>query len=92
MKFTLEEYLRCLSRLWKEINTIYCNKDVCIPVLCAGIARFENGNNPSIPKQELVDLIITSYKLSPYKIKSNNALHIVCVVPSNDFSLDKVIG
>ena len=92
MKFTVEEYLKCLSRLWEEIDTHFCNKDVCVPVLGSGIARFENGNSSSIPKQELVDLMITSYKLSPHKIKSNNALHIVCWKPSDDFSMDRVTG
>ena len=92
MKFTVEEYLKCLSRLWEEIDTHFCNKDVCVPVLGSGIARFENGNSSSIPKQELVDLMISSYKLSPHKIKSNNALHIVCWKPSDDFSMDNVTG
>ena len=92
MKFTVEEYLNCLSKLWEEIDKYYCNKDVCVPVLGSGIARFENGNSSSIPKQELVDLMITSYKLSPHKLKSSHALHIVCWEPSDEFSMDKVIG
>lgn len=92
MKFTVEEYLKCLSRLWEEIDANYCNKDVCVPVLGSGIARFENGISPSIPKQELVDLMIASYKLSPHKLKNNNTLHIICWKPSDDFSMDKVTG
>lgn len=91
MKFTVKDYLKCLSLLWEEIDKYYCNKDVCVPVLGAGIARFENGNSSSIPKQELVDLMIGSYKLSPHKLKSSHALHIVCWEPSNDFSMDKVV-
>lgn len=91
-KFTVAEYLDCLSRLWEEIDKYYCNKDVCVPVLGVGLARFENGNSSSIPKQELVDLMITSYKLSPHKLKSSHALHIVCWEPSDEFSMDKVIG
>ena len=91
-KFTVAEYLDCLSRLWEEIDKYYCNKEVCVPILGSGLARFENGNSSSIPKQELVDLMITSYKLSPHKLKSNNALHIVCWKPSDDFSMDKVTG
>lgn len=89
MKFTVEEYLKCLSLLWKEIDNNYNNKDVYLPVLGSGVARFENGNSTSIPKQELVDLMISSYKLSPHKLKNNNALHIVCR-RSKDFSMDKV--
>lgn len=92
MKFTVEEYLKCLSLLWEEIDNNYCNKDVCVPVLGSGIARFENGISPSIPKQQLVELMIGSYKLSPHKLKSNNALHIICWKPSDDFSMDKVVG
>lgn len=92
MKFTVEEYLKCLSRLWEEVDANYCNKDVCVPVLGSGIARFENGISPSIPKQELVDLMIASYKLSPHKLKNNNTLHIICWKPSDDFSMDKVTG
>ena len=90
MKFTVKEYLKCLELLWKEIDNNYNNKDVYIPVLGSGVARFENGNSQSIPKQELVDLMISSYKLSPHKLKNNSTLHIVCK-NSDDFSLDKVI-
>jgi hypothetical protein len=90
MKFTVEEYLKCLSLLWEEIDNNYNNKDVYIPVLGSGMARFENGTSQSISKQELVDLMIASYKLSPHKLKNKNALHIVCR-RSADFSMDKLI-
>lgn len=88
-KFTVEEYLNCLNLLWEEIDNNYNNKDVCIPVLGSGVQRFENGISQSLLQQELVDLIISSYKLSPYKIKDKNTLHIVCR-RRNDFSMDKV--
>lgn len=89
MKFTVEEYLKCLSLLWEEIDNNYNNKDVYIPVLGSGIARFENGISQSISKQEIVDLMILSYKLSPHKLKNKNTLHIVCR-RSDDFSMDKI--
>ena len=89
MKFTVEEYLKCLSLLWEEIDNNYNNKDVYIPVLGSGVARFENGISQSIPKQELVDLMVSSYKLSPHKLKNKNTLHIVCRRRA-DFSMDKV--
>ena len=88
-KFTVEEYLKCLSLLWEESDNNYNIKDVYIPVLGSGIARFENGISQSIPKQELVDLMIASYKLSPHKLKNKNTLHIVCK-RSADFSMDKI--
>ena len=89
MKFTVEEYLKCLRLMWKEIDNNYNYKDVYIPVLGSGIARFENGISQSIPKQELVDLMISSYKLSQHKLKNENSLHIVCR-RSDDFSIDKI--
>lgn len=89
MKFTVEEYLKCLSLLWEEIDNNYNNKDVYVPVLGSGIARFENGISQSMAKQEIVDLMISSYKLSPHKLKNKNTLHIVCR-RSDDFSMDKI--
>ena len=89
LKFTVEEYLKCLDLLWEEIDNNFCQKDVCIPLLGSGVARFENGNTQSIPKEELIDLIVSSYKLSPHKLKDSNSLHIVCK-KSKDFSLDKI--
>lgn len=89
LKFTVEEYLRCLSLLWKEIDSNYCQMDVCIPILGSGITRFENGNSQTIPQQELLNMMISSYRLSPYKIKSPCKLRIVCK-RSYDFSLENI--
>lgn len=83
-----EEYLSCLSTLWKEIDKYYALTDVAIPVLGAGITRFEG---ESLSQQQLVDIIIFSYKLSPYKIKYPHTLHIICHKNDN-FSLDKIGG
>lgn len=83
-----EEYLFCLNTFWKEIDKYYAQTDVAIPVLGAGLTRF---NGEMLSQQQLVDMIISSYQLSPYKIKSPNALHIICR-ESEDFSLNKVGG
>ena len=83
-KMTREEYLSCLFTMWEEIDKHYNNQDVAIPVFGDGITRFRDAD---LSKQELVDIIIRSYQLSPYKIKST--LHIVCK-ESDNFSLNKV--
>ena len=62
-----EEYLVCLSLLWKEINKYYAQKDVCIPILGSSITRTGSGSN--LTQQELLDMIIYSYKLCNSKIK-----------------------
>lgn len=81
-----EEYLVCLSKLWEEIDKYYGQEDIVIPVLGAGVTRFQ-GN--SLTQQQLVDIMIASYQLSSHKIKKPNTLHIVCR-KSEDFSLNKI--
>ena len=87
--FSRDEFLDCLSILWKEIDKYYGQKDVCIPVLGSGITRMDGASGASLTQQELLDIIIWSYRLSPYKIKSPYKLHIVCKRCDN-FSLNKI--
>ncbi len=85
-RLTRDEYLDCLSVLWEEIDKYYGQKDVCIPILGSGVTRM---GDVSPTQQELLDMIICSYKLSPYKIKSPYKLYIVCK-KRDDFSLNKI--
>lgn len=87
--FTRDEYLKCLSVLWEEIDKYYGQQDVCIPILGAGLTRFDGGSGASIPQQELLDMIIWSYKLSSHKIKAPHKLCIICR-RDEDFSLNKI--
>jgi hypothetical protein len=81
-----EEYLACLSKLWEEIDKYYGQEDIVIPVLGAGVTRFQGD---SLTQQQLVDIMIASYQLSSHKIKKPTTLHIVCR-KSEDFSLNKI--
>ena len=85
-RLTREEYIDCLSVLWEEIDKYYGQKDVCIPILGSGVTRI---NGTSFSQQELLDIIVYSYKLSTHKIKSPNKLYIVCKKKDN-FSLNKI--
>lgn len=76
--FTRDEYLRCLDLLWKELENNYSGKDVCVPVLGAGTTSFDDGSGASISQQDLLDIMILSYKLSSHKIKEPCKLRIVC--------------
>ncbi|EBU8678155.1 hypothetical protein DLR30_23350 [Salmonella enterica subsp. enterica serovar Parkroyal] len=80
------EFLDCLSTLWEEIDKYYGQKDVCIPVLGSGVTRMVEA---SLTQQELLDIIIGSYRLSTCKIKPPYKLYIVCK-RRNDFSLNKI--
>lgn len=73
-----DDYLSCLKLLWEELENYYSEKDVCIPVLGAGTTSFEGISGTSISQQDLLDLIICSYKLSSHKIKAPHALRIIC--------------
>ena len=84
--FSRDEYLDCLSILWNEIDKYYGQNDVCIPVLGAGLTRI---GDKILTQQELLDIIIASYKLSSHKLKLPCQLHIVCKRNDN-FSLNKI--
>ena len=84
-----KDYVDSLSLLWQELDKYYCQKDVCVPVLGSGISRFGNGSGRTFSRQELLDIMIWSYKLSPYKLKKPYTLRIVCK-KSNGFSLNEI--
>ena len=84
--FSYQEFLDCLSILWEEIDNYYGQKDVCIPILGSGLTRI---NGQSLTQQELLDIIIMSYKLNTHKIKKPYKLRIIC--KKNDgFSLNNI--
>lgn len=39
----MAEYEQMLMRMWKEINRVYAMNDIVLPILGAGIARFDDG-------------------------------------------------
>lgn len=87
--FSRDEYLQCLDLLWKELENYYSEMDVCVPILGAGTTSFDGGNGASISQQDLLDMMIRSYKLSSHKIKAKHKLRIVCKRDDN-FSLNNI--
>jgi len=85
-RMTRHELIDCLALLWLEINKHYGQQDVCIPILGSGITRMDDS---MLMQQELLDIIIASYKLSAAKIKKPNKLIIACK-RAEDFSLYKI--
>lgn len=69
-----EDYLKCLNKMWEEVNNYHGTRDVYIPVLGSLLTQFDK----SLTQQQLVDTILDSYRLSPYKLKNPFKLHIVC--------------
>lgn len=84
-----DAYLACLDKLWKNIENHYSEMDVCIPVLGSGTTVFDGGSGASISQQDLLDMIIWSYRLSSHKIKAPHKLRIICQRKDN-FSLNRI--
>lgn len=89
--FSRDEYIKCLDLLWKELVNYYSEKDVCVPILGAGTTSFDGGTGASISQQDLLNMMIWSYKLSSHKIKAPYKLRIVCKKNSS-FSINDIDG
>ena len=87
--FSRDEYLQCLNLLWKELENYYSEKDVCVPVLGAGTTSFDGGSGASISQQDLLNMMIWSYKLSSHKLKAPHKLRIVCK-KNTGFSINNI--
>ncbi|MBQ2657605.1 MAG: hypothetical protein IJF87_03420 [Erysipelotrichaceae bacterium] len=84
---TYDEYLNCLDYLWKQIDLYHGTDDIYMPVLGSGILRFDK----DLTQQDLLNIMIASYRLSPRKMKRPYKLHIVCK-QREGFSLDNIYG
>lgn len=81
------DYLKCLTVLWDEIDKYYGGEDVYIPILGSGVTRMDGSDD--MTSQELLEIIITSYKLAPHKIHLPQQLKIICKKESG-ISLAKI--
>lgn len=84
-----KDYTDSLTVLWKELDKYYAQHNVCIPILGSGITRIGDGLGHSFSQQELLSIMIGSYKISPYKIKKPFKLRIICRKQS-DFTLENI--
>ena len=80
---TYEWYIECLKLFWKELRKYCSYTDVCIPILGSGLTHFDG--HP-YTQQELLDIMISSYRLSPDKLEPHCTLRIICA-PVDGFSL-----
>ena len=82
-----KEYLECLNTLWEQIDLYHGTDDVYIPILGSNITYFDR----QLTQQELLDIMVGSYILSPKRMKIPYKLHIVCR-RREGFTLDEVKG
>lgn len=83
---TRDEYIKSLFHLWDEIQKYSGQSNVSIPVLGSGITYLDENR---LNQQELLDMIIATYKLSSRKLKNPAELRIICH-RKEDFTLNKI--
>lgn len=63
---SMREYINCLMTFWDEIDRVFAGKSVSMPLMGAGMTRFKGAD---VSEQELLDLLIWSFKVSRVKFK-----------------------
>ncbi|MFC0559024.1 macro domain-containing protein [Halalkalibacter alkalisediminis] len=70
----LTEYATCLLKFWDEVNTLYNQQTVVIPLLGTGITRHKDFDASN---QELLEVLIWTFKISKVKFKEPSKIKIV---------------
>ncbi|EWC93460.1 hypothetical protein HMPREF1492_0872 [Atopobium sp. BS2] len=73
---TIHDYLQFLECFWNEINRIYAQRPVSVPIFGSGITRFKGGFK-DIDDNELLNIMIWTFKLSKIKFKYPAKLSII---------------
>lgn len=69
------DYINFLLNFWSEVDRVYAMKTVVLPVLGSGITRFRGYDN--VTDQELIELIIWTFKISRIKFTYPSMVKIV---------------
>ena len=71
----MDDYLSCLINFWKQCNRYSLGKTLVLPLLGSGITRFPG--SAQISDQELLEMILWTFKVSSIKINPPHKLKIV---------------
>lgn len=75
-ELTMQEYINFLLTFWNEINGLYAQRTVSVPVFGSGITRFKNGFE-DIDVNELLQIMIWTFKVSKIKFSYPAKLQII---------------
>ena len=70
----MKDYIDFLIKFWDEIDIIYNGESVSIPLMGSGITRFKEY---SLSDQELLELLIWSFKISRNKFTYPSKVSII---------------
>lgn len=78
---SMQEYISFLMNFWNEIDIVYGGKSVAVPLMGSGITRFKDYN---INEQELLELIIWSFKVSRVKFVYPSRVSVILHISVRD--------
>ncbi|MFC0476255.1 macro domain-containing protein [Robertmurraya beringensis] len=71
----MNDYVNFLMNFWNEVDIVYNGRSISIPLLGTGITRFKGYD--MITEQELLELLIWSFKITKIKFNYPSAVTIV---------------
>lgn len=78
----MAKYELMLMQMWKEIDRVYASNDVVLPILGAGISRFDDGPKD---KNDLLRCMLCTFNSSGVSL--NSKIKIVLYKSADDFPL-----
>ncbi|ENJ3335626.1 hypothetical protein AB1B88_001507 [Listeria monocytogenes] len=84
-ELTMVEYINFLMYFWNEINRVYAQKSVSVPIFGSGLTNFKNGFE-DIDDNELLKIMIWTFKISKMKFTYPAKLSIII----NNDKLDRM--
>lgn len=61
---SMSDYINCLLNFWNEVDIVYANRSIIVPLLGTGITRFPEY---TMSEQEKLELLLWSFKISRIK-------------------------
>ncbi|NSQ31073.1 hypothetical protein HRF10_13035 [Enterococcus faecalis] len=75
-QLTMTEYINFLLNFWNEINRVYAQKSVTVPIFGYGITRIKGGFN-DIEINELLNIMLWTFRISGTRFKYPAKLTII---------------
>lgn len=75
-ELTMTQYINFLLNFWDEINRVYAQKSVTVPIFGSGITRFKGGFN-DIEINELLNIMLWTFRISETRFKYPAKLTII---------------
>jgi hypothetical protein len=81
-RLDMRDYINTLLTFWDEIDAIYSGRSISIPLFGSGMTRFKEFSD--ISDQELLELLIWSFKVSRINFTHSSKISIVLLPEKQD--------